>query len=120
MAAAARLRRRLLLAVPWRWRCSPRRGGASCLSAGQIRAAFLRFFEERHGHRRLPSAPVRPRGDPRLLFVNAGMNQVLSPLPHLPSSGPPALPRLQRSAARLGVSPAKEISGVALGCPPLS
>ncbi|XP_010212319.1 PREDICTED: alanine--tRNA ligase, mitochondrial, partial [Tinamus guttatus] len=40
-----------------------------------VRAAFLRFFEQRHGHRRLPSAPVRPRGDPRLLFVNAGMNQ---------------------------------------------
>ncbi|XP_032911735.1 alanine--tRNA ligase, mitochondrial [Catharus ustulatus] len=75
MAAAARLRRRLLLAVPWCWRCSPRRGGAAGPSAGQVRAAFLRFFEERHGHRRLPSAPVRPRGDPRLLFVNAGMNQ---------------------------------------------
>lgn len=117
MAAAAALRRRLLLAVPWLWRCSPRRGGASCPSAGQIRAAFLRFFEERHGHRRLASAPVRPRGDPRLLFVNAGMNQVLSPLP---SSGSPALPRLQRSAARLGVSPAREISAVALGCPCLS
>uniref|UniRef100_A0A8C5TTB6 Alanine--tRNA ligase n=1 Tax=Malurus cyaneus samueli TaxID=2593467 RepID=A0A8C5TTB6_9PASS len=39
--------------------------------AAIVRAAFLRFFEERHGHRRLPSAPVRPRGDPRLLFVNA-------------------------------------------------
>uniref|UniRef100_A0A8C3J8K3 Alanine--tRNA ligase n=1 Tax=Calidris pygmaea TaxID=425635 RepID=A0A8C3J8K3_9CHAR len=75
MAAAGRLRRRLLLAVPWRWRCSPRRGGSGCLSAEQVRAAFLRFFQERHGHRRLPSAPVRPRGDPRLLFVNAGMNQ---------------------------------------------
>ncbi|XP_052661741.1 alanine--tRNA ligase, mitochondrial isoform X6 [Harpia harpyja] len=76
MAAAGQLRRRLLLlAVPWRWRCSPRRGAAGCPPAGQVRAAFLRFFEERHGHRRLPSAPVRPRGDPRLLFVNAGMNQ---------------------------------------------
>uniref|UniRef100_A0A8C5TTN6 Alanine--tRNA ligase n=1 Tax=Malurus cyaneus samueli TaxID=2593467 RepID=A0A8C5TTN6_9PASS len=53
------------------WCCSPRRGAASCPPAGQVRAAFLRFFEERHGHRRLPSAPVRPRGDPRLLFVNA-------------------------------------------------
>ncbi|XP_029890209.1 alanine--tRNA ligase, mitochondrial isoform X6 [Aquila chrysaetos chrysaetos] len=73
MAAAGRLR--LLLAVPWRWRCSPRRGAAGCPPAGQVRAAFLRFFEERHGHRRLPSAPVRPRGDSRLLFVNAGMNQ---------------------------------------------
>ncbi|XP_049686970.1 alanine--tRNA ligase, mitochondrial isoform X4 [Accipiter gentilis] len=76
MAAAGWLRRRLLLlAVPWRWRCRPHRGAAGCPPAGQVRAAFLRFFEERHGHRRLPSAPVRPRGDPRLLFVNAGMNQ---------------------------------------------
>uniref|UniRef100_A0A8B9MLB0 Alanine--tRNA ligase n=1 Tax=Accipiter nisus TaxID=211598 RepID=A0A8B9MLB0_9AVES len=76
MAAAGWLRRRLLLlAVPWRWRCSPHRGAAGCPPAGQVRATFLRFFEERHGHRRLPSAPVRPRGDPRLLFVNAGMNQ---------------------------------------------
>ncbi|NXJ06813.1 SYAM protein, partial [Odontophorus gujanensis] len=57
---------------PWP-RC-PRRG-AVCPPAGQIRAAFLRFFEEKHGHRRLPSAPVRPRGDPSLLFVNSGMNQ---------------------------------------------
>lgn len=80
MAAAGWLRRRLLLlAVPWRWRCRPHRGAAGCPPAGQVRAAFLRFFEERHGHRRLPSAPVRPRGDPRLLFVNAGMNQVLPP-----------------------------------------
>ncbi|KAJ7413521.1 Alanine--tRNA ligase, mitochondrial [Pitangus sulphuratus] len=75
MAAAGRLRRRLLLAVPWRWPRGPRRGAAGCPPAGQVRAAFLRFFQERHGHRRLPSAPVRPRGDPRLLFVNAGMNQ---------------------------------------------
>ncbi|XP_064014897.1 alanine--tRNA ligase, mitochondrial isoform X2 [Pogoniulus pusillus] len=75
MAAAERLRRRLLLAVPWRWRCSPRRGAACCPPAGQIRDTFLRFFQERYGHRRLPSAPVRPRGDPHLLFVNAGMNQ---------------------------------------------
>ncbi|NXI45153.1 SYAM protein, partial [Galbula dea] len=57
------------------WRCCPRRGDASYPPAGQIRATFLRFFQERHGHCRLPSAPVRPRGDPRLLFVNAGMNQ---------------------------------------------
>ncbi|NWR70998.1 SYAM protein, partial [Centropus unirufus] len=60
---------------PWRWRLGPRRGIAGSAPAGKVRAAFLRFFQERHGHRRLPSAPVRPRGDPRLLFVNAGMNQ---------------------------------------------
>ncbi|NWW43219.1 SYAM protein, partial [Pedionomus torquatus] len=61
--------------VPCQWRGSPRRGGSGSPPAGQVRTAFLRFFQERHNHRRLPSAPVRPRGDPRLLFVNAGMNQ---------------------------------------------
>ncbi|XP_038616791.1 alanine--tRNA ligase, mitochondrial [Tachyglossus aculeatus] len=44
-------------------------------AAGEVRAAFLRFFRDRHGHRLLPSASVRPRGDPSLFFVNAGMNQ---------------------------------------------
>uniref|UniRef100_A0A8C9TVV2 Alanine--tRNA ligase n=1 Tax=Scleropages formosus TaxID=113540 RepID=A0A8C9TVV2_SCLFO len=39
------------------------------------RRMFIEFFKERHGHRVVPSAPVRPRGDPSLLFVNAGMNQ---------------------------------------------
>ncbi|KAM4693571.1 alanine--tRNA ligase, mitochondrial [Discoglossus pictus] len=64
-------------------------GSAACLSAhsrryfsspcspssAAIRNTFLRYFEERHGHRHIPSSPVRPRGDPSLLFVNAGMNQ---------------------------------------------
>lgn len=40
-----------------------------------MRDAFLNFFRDRHGHRLVPSASVRPRGDPSLLFVNAGMNQ---------------------------------------------
>ncbi|XP_004624159.1 alanine--tRNA ligase, mitochondrial [Octodon degus] len=40
-----------------------------------VRDAFLSFFRDRHGHRLVPSASVRPRGDPSLLFVNAGMNQ---------------------------------------------
>uniref|UniRef100_A0A7M4EV22 Alanine--tRNA ligase n=1 Tax=Crocodylus porosus TaxID=8502 RepID=A0A7M4EV22_CROPO len=47
----------------------------SGLRSFQVREAFLRFFQGRHRHRRLPSASVRPRGDPALLFVNAGMNQ---------------------------------------------
>lgn len=123
MAAAERLRRRLLLlAVPCRWRCSPRRGAACCPPAGQVRDTFLRFFQERHGHRRLPSAPVRPRGDPHLLFVNAGMNQVLLPaspawrsgssLPAvLPRGSPPPAPHPLRpggSAALAGQSPRRE------------
>uniref|UniRef100_A0A3B5LW74 alanine--tRNA ligase n=1 Tax=Xiphophorus couchianus TaxID=32473 RepID=A0A3B5LW74_9TELE len=41
----------------------------------QVRRTFLDFFRDQHQHLLVPSAPVRPRGDPSLLFVNAGMNQ---------------------------------------------
>lgn len=43
-------------------------------TAKEIRATFLKFFEE-HEHRVVPSAPVVPQGDATLLFTNAGMNQ---------------------------------------------
>jgi alanyl-tRNA synthetase len=42
------------------------------LSAGEIRRAFLRFFEAR-GHRIVASASLIPEADPTLLFTNAGM-----------------------------------------------
>ncbi len=40
----------------------------------KIRQSFLDFFKER-GHQIVPSAPLVPKGDPTLLFTNAGMVQ---------------------------------------------
>src|SRR5688500_19407326 len=44
------------------------------LTVDELREAFLAFFEER-GHRRIPSSPLVPHGDPSLLFTSAGMVQ---------------------------------------------
>ena len=44
------------------------------MTVEELRAAFLEFFEER-GHRRIPSSPLVPYGDPSLLFTSAGMVQ---------------------------------------------
>ncbi len=51
---------------------APRSG----VSAAEVRAAFIRFFEER-GHRFVPSSTTCPMNDPSLrdTFANAGMNQ---------------------------------------------
>ncbi|KAK5898602.1 hypothetical protein CesoFtcFv8_008163 [Champsocephalus esox] len=66
------------------------------LSSSQVRSTFLEFFRSR-GHQLVPSAPVRPRGDPSLLFVNAGMNQFK---PLLLGTAPPRsmLASLRRAA----------------------
>ena len=44
------------------------------LRAGEIRETFLRFFEARD-HRVVTSSSLVPKGDPTLLFSNAGMVQ---------------------------------------------
>ncbi|KAM3930663.1 LOW QUALITY PROTEIN: alanine--tRNA ligase, mitochondrial [Leptodactylus fuscus] len=72
MAAPLRLLRGLAARVPLYRRSL---SSASSPSSAAIRSTFLSYFEVRHGHRHVPSSSVRPRGDPSLLFVNAGMNQ---------------------------------------------
>jgi alanyl-tRNA synthetase len=43
-------------------------------SGNDIRAAFLKFFEQK-SHKIVRSSSLVPHGDPTLLFTNAGMNQ---------------------------------------------
>ncbi len=44
------------------------------MTSNEIRAAFLKYFEQ-HGHQVVASSPLVPGDDPTLLFTNAGMNQ---------------------------------------------
>jgi alanyl-tRNA synthetase len=43
-------------------------------TAKEVRASFKAFFESK-GHKIVPSAPMVIKGDPTLMFTNAGMNQ---------------------------------------------
>ncbi|XP_060045880.1 alanine--tRNA ligase, mitochondrial isoform X2 [Erinaceus europaeus] len=75
-AAAGQLRRAIRRSPAWPGpSCRPLSSGPPPAKAAAVRNAFLSFFRDRHSHRLVPSASVRPRGDPSLLFVNAGMNQ---------------------------------------------
>ena len=44
------------------------------LTAKEIRESFKSFFASK-GHQIVPSAPMVVKGDPTLMFTNAGMNQ---------------------------------------------
>ncbi|MBQ2322068.1 MAG: hypothetical protein II375_05870, partial [Bacteroidales bacterium] len=44
------------------------------MTANEVRQSFLDFFRSK-GHKIVPSAPMVIKGDPTLMFTNAGMNQ---------------------------------------------
>ncbi|MBP3764073.1 MAG: alanine--tRNA ligase [Bacteroidales bacterium] len=44
------------------------------MTSNEIRKAFLDYFQSK-GHHIVPSAPMVVKGDPTLMFTNAGMNQ---------------------------------------------
>ncbi|MBW2458848.1 MAG: hypothetical protein JRI68_30390, partial [Deltaproteobacteria bacterium] len=44
------------------------------MKSRELRKAFLDFYAKR-GHERVESAPLVPRADPTMMFVNAGMVQ---------------------------------------------
>jgi alanyl-tRNA synthetase len=60
------------------------------VTSDEIRASFLRFFEEK-GHKIIPSSSLIPRGDPTLLLTSAGMVQFK---PYFTGEAVPPSPRL--------------------------
>ena len=60
------------------------------LTANELRALFLRFFQEK-GHAVIPSASVIPENDPTVLFTTAGMHPLV---PYLLGQKHPAGTRL--------------------------
>ncbi len=70
--------------------CQPRTMPNTPRTSDEIRAAFLRFFQDR-GHVLLPPWPLVPIGDPTSLFTSAGMQQFK---PHFTGEQPRPAPRV--------------------------
>ena len=70
------------------------------MESNKIRRAFLDFFESK-GHVIVPSAPMVVKGDPTLMFTNAGMNQFKDIF--LGNEGPEDVPRATDSQKCLRV-----------------
>ncbi|MBI4186719.1 MAG: alanine--tRNA ligase [Chloroflexi bacterium] len=60
------------------------------MTSDELRAAFLRFFEDK-GHKTIPSSSLIPHGDPTLLLTSAGMVQFK---PYFTGEAVPPSPRL--------------------------
>ena len=43
------------------------------MTGNELREAYIKFFELKHGHLHLPSASLIPKDDPTLLMIGAGM-----------------------------------------------
>jgi hypothetical protein len=58
-----------------------------CVSTGEgwscakVRGEFIKYFQEQCEHTFYVSSPCVPLHDPTLLFINAGMNQVVASVP---------------------------------------
>jgi alanyl-tRNA synthetase len=46
-----------------------------------VRGEFIKYFQEQCEHTFYVSSPCVPLHDPTLLFINAGMNQVVASVP---------------------------------------
>lgn len=66
--------------------CSVRSYARKCLTSQEIRQHFLDYFVNGNDHKFIRSSPIVPYCDPSVVFVNAGMNQVVFFLPILISS----------------------------------
>ncbi|MFT5778222.1 MAG: alanyl-tRNA synthetase [Crocinitomicaceae bacterium] len=70
------------------------------MTLSEIRSQFFAYFESK-GHDIVPSAPMVVKGDPTLMFINAGMNQFKD---YFLGNATPKNPRIANSQKCLRVS----------------